>query len=217
MKKEKIYIFVLVSVVVLMFLVNFIFYTKLPNVVATHFNEKGIANGYSSKLTFLLTDSVLSVVLLGIFLIIPKVDPLKENIEKFKEYYYYFAVVIMIFMLLVHLQVILYNLGIKLDVNVFVSLLTAVILYFASLLVEKAKRNWFIGIRTPWTLSSDVVWDKTHRVGGMLLKVCSVLAILGAFFRDHAYLFILIPLLATTLYLVIFSYVEYQKEVQQAR
>ncbi|MBT3712650.1 MAG: SdpI family protein, partial [Anaerolineae bacterium] len=79
-------------------------------------------------------------------------------------------------------------------------------------MLRKAKRNWFIGIRTPWTLSSDTVWDKTHQLAGKLFIASGILAMLGVFFGDNAVWFTLIPILGTTLWLFIYSYLLYQKE-----
>ena len=58
----------------------------------------------------------------------------------------------------------------------------AVLLFYIGILIKHAKRNWFIGIRTPWTLSSDKVWDKTHALGGKLFQVSAVITLGGIFF-----------------------------------
>jgi len=84
---------------------------------------------------------------------------------------------------------------------------------FAGLLMRKAKRNFFIGIRTPWTLSSDRVWDQTHRVGSWLFIASGILAFAGMFVHGpNAYLFFLVPVLGSSLFLLVYSYILYQKE-----
>ena len=61
-------------------------------------------------------------------------------------------------------------------------------------MVERAQPNWFIGIRTPWTLSNPVVWQKTHRVGGLAFKVSGVLVLVGLLFPvEVGFWFTLIP------------------------
>ncbi len=80
--------------------------------------------------------------------------------------------------------------------------------------MEKAKRNWFIGIRTPWTLNSDAVWDKTHRIGGRLFKAAGIVALLGVFFPNHAILLILVPAILVASFTIIYSYFEYQRETR---
>lgn len=212
MKKERIFFVLIVVVVLAAFLLSLILYPKLPDRMASHWNAKGEVDDYMSKFwgAFLFPFIIAGMSLL--LFLIPNIDPLKKNIMKFKDYYYAFIVFFAIYLALVHLQVLLWNIGIKISINVFVPILGGILFYFAGILVEKAKRNWFIGIRTPWTLSSDVVWDKTHKIGGLLFKICGGLSILGAFFGKYSMYFILIPLLASTLYLVVYSYLEFQKE-----
>ena len=86
--------------------------------------------------------------------------------------------------------------------------------FYAGILCENAKRNWFVGIRTPWTLSNDRVWDRTHQIGGKLFKLAGVITFLGVFFQNYAVFFILAPVLVVTVYTVVYSYVEYQKETK---
>ena len=83
---------------------------------------------------------------------------------------------------------------------------------FMGQLISKAKRNFFIGIRTPWTLSSDTVWNQTHRVGGKLFMAAGVLALLGAFFPDAAIWFVMLPIFGVTIFTMVYSYFLYAAE-----
>jgi uncharacterized membrane protein len=81
-------------------------------------------------------------------------------------------------------------------------------------LLRRARLNWFMGIRTPWTLSSEEVWDRTHEVGGRLFMVSGALAALGAFTEGWlALTLILVPILFSGIYLVYYSYSEYRRLV----
>ena len=84
--------------------------------------------------------------------------------------------------------------------------------YYLGILTQNAKRNWFIGIRTPWTLSSDVVWDKTHRIGGKLFKAAGIIALLGALIPQYAIFFILVPVISIVAFSFVYSYVEYSRQ-----
>jgi len=57
-----------------------------------------------------------------------------------------------------------------------------ILFYYCGILIENAKRNWFIGIRTPWTLSNEKVWERTHKIGGKLFKIAGLIAFLWYFF-----------------------------------
>jgi len=63
-------------------------------------------------------------------------------------------------------------------------------------------------------LSSDRVWDKTHRTGGKLFKIAGVIAMVGIFFQSYAVFFVLIPALLVAAYTVVYSYLEYKKEMK---
>jgi uncharacterized membrane protein len=71
-----------------------------------------------------------------------------------------------------------------------------------------------VGIRTPWTLSSEQVWKKTHHLGGKLFKIAGIIAMAGVFFGHYAIWFVLLPILAVSVYTVVYSYFEYQKEMK---
>jgi uncharacterized membrane protein len=90
-----------------------------------------------------------------------------------------------------------------------------VLFFFVGYLMRKSKRNFFIGIRTPWTLSSDRVWDETHRLGSILFMLSGTLAFLGAFFGGPiAFWLLLIPLIGSTVITLVYSYILYQREVK---
>jgi uncharacterized membrane protein len=156
---------------------------------------------------------VISVGMLLLFLVIPQIDPLKANIAKFREYFDAFIALMVGFMVYMHILTVLWNLGYD-QFNMGAAMLPALglIFVFAGIMMRQAKRNFFIGIRTPWTLSSDRVWDETHRLGSILFIASGILALLGAFFPDYAIWFILIPVLGSTLFLLVYSYVLYQRE-----
>jgi len=157
------------------------------------------------------------LMLLGLFLLfllIPKIDPLKENIQKFRKYFDGFIVLLMLFLFYVYLLTIFWNVGLRFNMSQLMIPALGILFYYCGILVENAKRNWFIGIRTPWTLSSETVWNKTHKIGGRLFKISGVIAFLGIFFPEQAILFVIIPVFLVTVYTLIYSYFEYQKEKQ---
>jgi uncharacterized membrane protein len=86
---------------------------------------------------------------------------------------------------------------------------------FIGFLLRRAKRNFFIGIRTPWTLSSDTVWNETHRIGAVLFMISGALAFIGGLFGGTASLWLMfIPIVGSTIFLLIYSYVLYQRETR---
>jgi uncharacterized membrane protein len=154
--------------------------------------------------------------MLLLFLVIPSIDPLKANIAKFREAFNLFIVLIIVFMLYIHGLTLAWSMGYQ-NFKMSTAMLPFMGVLFIAIgsMLRKAKRNFFIGIRTPWTLSSDRVWDETHRIGALLFMASGVLAIIGSFFGGMAAFWMLfVPLIGSTLFLLAYSYVLYQRETK---
>ena len=208
---------VVLGIILISFAVGIYFYPQMPEEVASHWNSQGQVDDYMSKFwgVFLMPIFLLGIFLL--FILIPKIDPLKENIEKFRKYYDGFIVLISLFLFYVYMLTILWNKGLRFDIGYLLIPAMAILFYYIGIMMENAKRNWFIGIRTPWTLSSEKVWDKTHKIGGKLFKVSGAIILLGVLLPKYMILFILVPVIFTSLYTIIYSYSEYQKEVNSPK
>jgi len=118
----------------------------------------------------------------------------------------------MLFLLYIYLLTLFWSLGYRFDMGRLMAPALAILFYYCGVLTEHAKKNWFIGIRTPWTLSSDYVWEKTHQIGGKLFKIAGAIAILGVFFPRFSFHFILIPAIFAGIYTMAYSYFAYRKE-----
>ena len=177
-------------------------------------DSNGQVDDYLSKFWGLFLIPITLVGLALLFMAVPRIDPLRENIEKFRKYYDGFVILFMIFMIFVYLQTILWNIGIKISPNAFLPIAAGIMFIGVGILCENTRRNWFIGIRTPWTLSSDKVWDKTHRMAGKLFKIAGIIAIVGIFFQSYAVYFVLIPAVLVAAYTIVYSYFGYKKEMK---
>jgi len=203
---------IIAGILLLTFAVAIAAYPVMPDPMATHWGFSGEVNGYMPKIWGLFLVPVISAGLALLLLFIPRLDPLRENIERFRETYEQFIAILLLFLLYVSLLVIAWNTGVRFDIAQVLSPAFGVLFYASGILIGKAKRNWFIGIRTPWTLSSDRVWDKTHAIGGRLFRLAGVLALIGIILPGIAFFLILGPILIVTGYLVVYSYLEYRKD-----
>ncbi len=191
-------------------------WNRLPDPMASHWNIRDQANGTMPKFWGVFLMPLISLAMLLLFLIIPEIDPLKANIAKFRETFNLFIVFMMLFLTYIYGLTLAWNLGFT-HFQMSEMLLPALGLLFILIgfLLRKAKRNFFIGIRTPWTLSSDHVWDETHRVGSVLFIISGVLALIGSLFGNLiALLLILVPLIGSVVFLVIYSYLLYAQETK---
>lgn len=206
---------VVVGLIFLSFILSIYFYPQVPEQMATHWDSQGEVNGYMSKLWGLFFTPVVITGIAALFLVIPRIDPKKENIEKFRKYYNGFVIIFLLFMVAVHVQILLWNVGIHISPNIVFPAGTGLLFFYMGILIENAERNWFVGIRTPWTLSSDRVWKKTNRLGGKLFKLAGIVAISGTFFPKYAILFIVVPVLLVAVFMVVYSYYEYIKDCKE--
>lgn len=186
-------------------------YPLMPGLMASHWNAEGRVDGFMTKEIGLALMPLMSIALLALFKAIPRIDPLKKNIEKFKEYFDGFIALILLFLLFIHLLVIAWNLGYRFDFIALMAPALGALFYFTGVMLKRAKRNWFIGFRTPWTLSNERVWNKTHAKAGRLFTLAGVIALFGAVFKEYALWLIMAPVIAFSAYLLVYSWLEYRK------
>ena len=209
------------TIVILLMLVigtvaGLLLWNRLPDQMASHWDINDQVNGYMSKTWGVLLMPLIVLGMSVLFLVIPSIDPLKANIAKFRETFNLFIVLIVAFMLYIHALTLAWSLGYT-NFKMSTSMLPAMglLFIFIGFLLRKAKRNFFIGIRTPWTLSSDYVWDKTHQLGAILFMASGVLAFIGGIFGGMtAFWFLFVPLIGSTIFLLVYSYVLYQQETK---
>jgi uncharacterized membrane protein len=194
------------------FAITVFFYPALPDPVASHWNASGHVDGYMSKFWGLGLIPLIMTGCIALFAVIPRIDPLKKNYEKFRNYYEGFILLFVIFLLAVQIQVILWNIGYQVSPNLTFPVLSGILFIYIGFLTEHAEQNWFVGIRTPWTLSSKTVWKKTHQLGGKLFKISGIICFAGVLFRDLAIWFILVPALVTAMFTVVYSYYIFRGE-----
>jgi uncharacterized membrane protein len=211
--KTKNMLFINLGLVALAVLIGVLVYSRLPEQVASHWDIEGNVNGYMARFWGVF---LMPIVMAGIVLLLwglPEIDPLKGNIEKFRGDYNNFMLVMVLYFFFIHILTLLINLGVRLDLNRFVIPAMGIFIFFLGGLLGKARRNWFVGIRTPWTLSSEQVWDKTHRLGGILFRATGVLVLLGLFFPKANMWILLGAILFSTLLLYVYSYFVYRAEI----
>jgi uncharacterized membrane protein len=192
-----------------------LFWDQLPEQIASHWNIHDQVDGYMPKFWGVFMMPLITLGMFLLFLVVPSIDPLKANIAQFREAFNLFVVLIVGFMLYIHGLTLAWSLGytnFKMSTSILPAL--GLLFIFIGFMLRKAKRNFFIGIRTPWTLSNDHVWDKTHQLGSILFMVSGVLALIGGFFGGTiAFWMFFVPLMASMLFLVIYSYVLYRNEI----
>ena len=139
---------------------------RLPERVASHWDIDGAVNGTMPRFWLVLMMPILAVALAGVLTIAPKVDPKRRNFPLHADAYWVVANAVLLFLALVHVLVIGYNLGWPIQLQVVMMPGLGLLFIVIGNVLTRVRPNWIFGIRTPWTLSSEVSWRETHRIGG---------------------------------------------------
>jgi uncharacterized membrane protein len=189
-KKEGITILLVILPILLLAVV----WNKIPATIATHYNISGEPDAYRSKSMLIWFIPVLSIFIYFFLLAIPLIDP-KKRIQEMKAKFQvlrlliqgFFAAFLVLFIITSYQQ----------DAS-FVHMLiplTGLFLIIIGNYLQSVKPNYFIGIRTPWTLSDDNNWYKTNKLGGRLFILLGFLLLIGYFIGIRFLQTIFIPLI----------------------
>ncbi|MFH0831954.1 MAG: SdpI family protein [archaeon] len=211
-KSRRIMLAVSLTIVLVSFLASILLYNSLPAIMISHWDSVGNANGYMPKFWAAFLVPFISLFLLLLFILLPKIDPLRKNIEKFRADYNKLIILLMIFMLYIHILTLLLNRGYEFNIVSMMLPSLGILFYYTGILIQNSKRNWTIGIRTQWTLSSERVWNRTNRLGGKLFKISGILAIVGFLSGKYAIFLVIVPVILSAIFLIIYSYLLYRKE-----
>jgi uncharacterized membrane protein len=206
--------YAIIAVIVFTFALTIAVYPTAPDRIASHWNAAGEVNGYMSKFWGLFLVPFIMTGFVALLAFLPRIDPHKKNYEKFWNYYEGFILLFALFLLAIQAQIVLWSIGYQISPNITFPLLVGALFIYLGFLLSHAEQNWFVGIRTPWTLSSKTVWKKTHQLGGKLFIIAGVISCAGIFAGAYALWFILVPVLAVSVYTVAYSYIEFQKELK---
>lgn len=212
-KNTTIIVLTLIAIAVI---AGLLLWNQLPDQMASHWNANDEVDGYISKFWGVFLMPLTTLGLFALLLVVPNIDPHKANIEQFRSTFNLFIVFIVIFLLYIHGLTVAWSLGYQ-NFKISSAMLPflGILFIMIGFMLRKAKRNFFIGIRTPWTLSSDSVWDKTHQTGSVLFMLSGAFALAGSFFGGMtAFWFLFVPLIGSVLFLVIYSYVLYRNETK---
>jgi immunity protein, SdpI family len=191
---------------------TFFVYPLMPDRVASHWNAAGDLDGTMPKFWGLMLVPLIMYGFCALLAVLPRIDPLRLNYQKFQAAYEGFILVFVAFLFCIQVQIIVWGLGVPVSPNLTMPVMIGALFIALGFLIEHAEPNWFFGIRTPWTLSSVSVWKKTHRMGARLFKLTGLVSIIGILAGRYAYLFILVPMIAVAISTVVYSYTEFKKE-----
>lgn len=198
--------------IVIMLVVGGLLYPSLPEQMPRQWGFNGEVNSYMPKEIAIIFLPALTAVLWAVLVIVPYIDPRRENYEKFQVSYVRVRQAIAVFMLILHIMMLTQYDNPTVMVK---GILFGVAMLFAVLGNElgRFRQTFFAGIRTPWTLADERVWRKTHRVGARWMTGIGVLnmIVVPVLPLQLAGIFLLVTVVGVSLAIVVYSYVVYQQ------
>jgi uncharacterized membrane protein len=155
-------------------------YQQLPDIVPVHWGLRGEANRYAPKPWGPFVGPIISAALFTIFLTLPHISPKGFRIGPFFRAYRIIQLSLQIFLFAILVAQLLSGIGLAVPIGRVAIVSAGALIVVLGNFMGKVRKNFFVGIRTPWTLSNDEVWSRTHRLGGWLMVLAgSVFAIAG--------------------------------------
>jgi uncharacterized membrane protein len=191
-------------------------YARLPQQVPSHWNLRGEVDGWMAKPWGPLMLPIVGTVMLAVLWLLPRIDPRRANVELFTETRVLITNLLLCFFAIVQVAVLGQALGWPVDGGRVVTASIGLLFVALGNYLPRIRSNWFIGIRTPWTLSSDRVWRATHRIGGRTFVagglVMALAALLGPVARGWAVGAAIAIAAGVPL---VYSYVAYRRELAE--
>ena len=185
-------------------------YNDLPQTLPMHYDIHGNVDRFGNKSELILLTSILSGLGYFLFLIIPSIDP-KMKIQEMESKYYSIRLVTSVFLTFLTLFILYSSNSTSMNPKVLFAILG---MFFAFLgnYFKTIKPNYFIGIRTPWTLENETIWKKTHLIAGKIWFVGGILIACGYFLPNNLNQIVVFSLLGIIiLFPIIYSYLEFKK------
>jgi uncharacterized membrane protein len=193
--------------IVIAVLVSIFAYPHLPDRVPTHWNASGEVNGWSSRLWGAWMLPLIMALVWLILRAVPHIDPRKANYAKFQGMYDWLVILVIAFMLAIHVVIILAATGSPIAMHTVMMPSVGIFIAALGLLLPRVHPNWFVGIRTPWTLTSDLSWERTHRIAGPLFIALGVLIVASTAMAPTTAIWILVvAAVGITIFLFAYSY-----------
>ena len=183
-----------------------------PDRIPVHWGLSGQPNGYAGKIG-LLYPALIALGIWVLMIVLPRIDPRGRSYEKFQGAYTVIRSAIIAVLVCIELLTVLWVYNVHTDINIAIPVVVGLLLMTLGNFFGKIRPNWFVGIRTPWTLSSTESWNKTHRLGGWLFVLLGLaLAVVAPFQQAWAFILVAVLLGVMVVGLFVYSYVIWKRD-----
>lgn len=157
-------------------------YPQLPDQIPGHWNFRGEVDRYTSRAFGAFGFPLITLGLYILMVVVPYLDPKRDNYLKFSEVYQVLKVTLVCFLVGLHMTVLAAALGYPLPVDKIVPAGISLIFIITGNFMGRMRHNYFVGIKLPWTLASEKVWTKTHRLAGSIWVLAGLAGLVGTLF-----------------------------------
>lgn len=202
----------IIAIVLLPFMYLAYIWNQLPEKVPVHWNAKGEIDRYGEKAELILIPLLLPLLVYVIFLVVPKIDP-KKKLKNMGNKLQTLKVLMTSFMSILALFIIYSAKNQSFDNSNYLFILIGILYIILGNYFKTIKPNYFIGIRTPWTLENESVWKETHKLGGKMFFIGGILVVLSSFILDNEPNSIVFLTITTVIAIVpiVYSYILFKK------
>lgn len=192
-------------------------YDQLPAELPVHWNLEGEPDRWAGQLRGALMLPVGALVMWAVLMFLPRVDPRRANYAKFSGTYQLIVTSLVVVAVAIHIAVLASAIGWPVPMQRVIPALVGALFIVLGNALPRARSNWWFGIRTPWTLSNERVWERTHRVGGYLMVGLGCLMLATAVLAGPwAPKLAVAGLAVMALVTVVYSYVAWRRETSSA-
>ena len=195
-------------------------WVKIPagQQIPVHWGIDGTPDRYGGKAEGLLMMPGLAIFLTALFAFLPRIDPRRKNLIRSQKAYITIWAGALVLLLLIHLLVVLSVMGWAANVGKIVPAAVGILFIVIGNYLPKTQSNFYVGIRTPWTLSSNLSWYKTHRLAGRLFILLGLILFGGLFFQSQLWVWVLIvSLVAMLVVLAVYSYLVWKDDPEKQK
>ncbi|MDF2505960.1 SdpI family protein [Clostridium sp.] len=204
---------IVLIIIILQFVLGAYFYKSLPNKIPIpiHWNGNGEADSYAGTLYGIFSVPLISFGIYILFIILPFIDPKRENYKKFNSTYNYLKYILIIFLFIIEGITILASTKSSFDTAILVKIMGSLLLILIGNVMGRFKHNYFVGIKTPWTLASEEVWRKTHRMAAPVWVIGGIINMFISFTRINLNIITPIIIVIIAVIPMVYSYIIYHK------
>ncbi|MGL4337307.1 MAG: SdpI family protein [Turicibacter sp.] len=192
-------------------------YPSLPKIIPTHWGISGEIDSTGPKI-YAMGTALLPAVLYGLMVVVPKIDPKKQSYLKFEKAYNRFVFAVVLLLIGTHWVTMAWALGYELPVDMAMKVGVGALIIILGNSLGQIRPNYTMGIKTPWTLASESVWIKTHRVSSYYFVGCGILMIVSVFIKGtFGFILSIGSLVIVTFGSIAYSYILFIREEKEQK